>query len=105
MADFTITSVADAGNDVLLVTAEDAEGNELLAQGWVSATTNHFDEEAYDANGNLPDPSRKVLTFWKRTPGAVPRAMTPEEVGAYARRLIEDALPEPAPEPTPLDFA
>lgn len=82
----TITSVVDSGGDVLTVTATDEAGNEVQAFGWVSATTNHFDEP--------------------RTDSSKPRTMTPAEVGEYAQSLLDGQLAaSTAPqEPTPIAF-
>jgi len=94
MSEFTLYSVTDAGDDLLVVLAHDGDGNPLYATGWVSATTNYFPPSDYDADGNLVE-------------GAQPRAMSPEEIGAYARALIVEQNPQvqPAPPaPTPLTF-
>lgn len=93
MSDLTIVSVVDAGADVLLATAHDADGNELEARGWVSATTNHYDASAYRKDGS-------------RDPKTAARAMTPTEVGEYARTLvIEQHFPDALPAaPTAIAF-
>lgn len=73
----TVTSVDNIGGDVLQVTGTDAAGNEITAQGWVSATTNHYPASDYDADGNL-------------AAGATPVAMTATEVWQYAHRLLRE---------------
>lgn len=117
MGDVTIVSVVDVGGDVLHVTATDSDGNELTATGWVSATTNHYDDDAYYPAGStvaqdgvdesgVALPPRDVSGQLK--PEAVPRAMTPAEVGEYAKRLVleqnQDPDATPAPAPTPIAF-
>lgn len=91
---FTIESVLNTGNDVLLITATDDQGGQVTATGWVSATENFYDAKAYDSDGNLND-------------AAQPRAMTAAEVGAYAQRLLAEQNPDmiAQPEPTPIAFA
>lgn len=84
-----LVSVEDLGNDVLGAVARDEEGNEFAATGWVSATTNHYDPESYDSNGNF-------------TKKAKPRTMTPAEVSTYALSLF--ATPSPVAEPSPIPF-
>lgn len=87
-----LTEVLDLGDDLLLVKAVDADGNEHEATGWVSATTNHYSLDAYDAKGNL-------------SKDAKPRAMTPAEVGDYAISLLAPTTPEPdQPEPRAVPF-
>jgi hypothetical protein len=81
VADVKLLSVNDAGGDVLVVKA--AVGDlEIEARGWVSATTNHYDDASLDSKTG------------HRRAGARPRAMTPKEIGAYARRLIVEQHPE-----------
>jgi hypothetical protein len=75
-----ITDVLNCGNDVLLVKAE-VDGQVYEARGWVSAIENHYDDSAYDDDGN-------------RAASAKRRAMTSAEVGDYALRLLLEAHPE-----------
>lgn len=88
-----LVDVLDIGGDVLLVRGRRGE-QEIEAQGWVSATTNHYPPEAYD-EGELRDE-------------ATPRAMSKEEVGVYALRLLAEQNPEPSapatPDGTPIAF-
>jgi hypothetical protein len=58
----------------------------LRAQGWVSATTNHYDAKSYDKAGNLKD-------------GAEPREMKASEVKRYCERLLVEQNPVTAPTP------
>lgn len=51
--------------------------NIFSAVGWQSATTNHFDEDAYGKDGH-------------RKPGAMPRQMTDAEITVYAQRLLAE---------------
>jgi hypothetical protein len=81
-----ITDVLDAGDDVLLVRAVDADGNELEATGWVSATTNHYAPSAYSKDAETDELVRDAKVE--------PRAMTPAEVGEYAKRLMLEQHPE-----------
>jgi hypothetical protein len=111
---FTIESVVDAGNDVLLVTAHDEDGNEVTATGWVSATTNHYDAgDYYPAGSELPqdgvdelgDPLPPLDVSGHLKPDATPRAMTPAEVGAYALQLLAEQNPTPeAVAPAAIEF-
>lgn len=93
---YTIAEVLDAGGDVLLVRATDADGNEVEAAGWVSATTNHYDPSAYSS-----DPETGELV---RDEKAEPRAMTPAEVGAYALSLLPPAAAAATEQATPIAF-
>lgn len=87
-----LVSVADLGDDVLGAVAHDEEGNEFSATGWVSATTNHYDPESYDSDGNLVKKAK-------------PRAMTPAEVTTYALSLFAPQIEAAAVvEPTPIAF-
>lgn len=82
--DVTLTSVEDAGNDVLLIKAVVGD-QEVEARGWASAITNHYDASANDAKG-------------QRKPNQKPRAMTAAEVKAYCEQRIREAngiLPDP----------
>lgn len=92
----TITEVLDTGNDVLIVKAFDTDETQpddwstadqgewsptvVEATGWVSATTNHYDPDAYDEDGHL-------------IADAKPRTMTAAEVGEYALSLLTPAAP------------
>ena len=78
MADVKVTEVRELGNDVLLVEGA-VDGVDVRAQGWVSATTNHFDADAYGADGH-------------RKPDATPRKMTAKERREYCARLLVEAL-------------
>jgi hypothetical protein len=96
--DVTIASVANAGDDVLLILAAgvDADGNELVfsATGWVSATTNYFPPDQYGEDGHLIE-------------GAAARAMTQAEIGDYALALVLEQNPQLQAVPTtmaPVDF-
>lgn len=67
-------------NDVLEITAELKGTAEIVfAYGWVSATTNHFSPDDYQADGNLKD-------------GATAREMTAKEKSDYCIKLLEQAL-------------
>jgi hypothetical protein len=92
MAEIELVEVLDAGDDVLLARGRRGE-EELEARGWVSATTNHYPPDAYDEAGALRDDAK-------------PRAMSADEVGAYALALLREQHPEPpaAAEPTPIAF-
>jgi hypothetical protein len=101
MSDFKIISIEPKSNDLLLITAQvgvetvrvgtDDDGETPIfeerpiaieARGWVSATTNHFDADAYDpATGH-------------RTPDAKPREMTEDEKRAYAERVVREQHPD-----------
>lgn len=78
---FTIESTTDTGGDVLEIVAKDAAGNTVTAWGWVSATTNYFPPDAYDADGN-------------RSPDIEPRAMTDDEIETYARGRVRELYPD-----------
>lgn len=115
MTDIQITSVQDIGDDVLRVTATyteplvDSVGEQdertVTAFGWVSATTNHYDDDAYEKrNVDEHGVEGKHLKD-----DANPRPMTAAEVGAYARRLVLEQHPELAGaeqtvEPTSIAF-
>ena len=87
--DVTLTSVEDAGSDVLVIKA--VVGDEVVeARGWVSATTNHFDPAAYDAKG-------------QRKANQTPRAMTKAEVTEYATMLVRRAAGLPDQDPVKVD--
>jgi hypothetical protein len=68
---------------------------ELVAWGWASALTNHYDDDAYapdvvigvDADGN------DVRDFGRK-PGAKPRQLSAAEVGELARRLVREQHPD-----------
>lgn len=61
-------TVDDQGNPVTFT-------REVVANGWVSATTHYYPPEDYDTNGNL-------------VPGATPRAMTDAEKTTYCTNLL-----------------
>lgn len=90
----TITSVDALPDDTLVVTAHDDNDTLFTATGHVSATTNHYDADLYGDDGHL-------------LPDAKPRAMTADEVGAYALALLQEQNPElrPAATPEPVAFA
>ena len=77
MKGVSVTEVRELGNDVLLVEGT-VDGTPVRAQGWVSATTNHFDADAYGADGH-------------RKAGAKARAMTRSERTQYHGRLLLEA--------------
>lgn len=81
----TVTEVLNIGNDVLLVRGVDAAGNKVEAHGWVSATTNHLDPGAFNADGTQKADAKR-------------RELTPAEVGGYARRLFDEQHPDPKTE-------
>ena len=90
-----VSKVEDLGDDRLRVTGTvegatgpDGEPVEVVASGWVSAMTNHYDAEHYDAEGQLVE-------------GATSREMTDDEKHAYWVALLEAAAPR-NPEPTTL---
>jgi len=56
------------------------DGIPIAAHGWVSATTNHFDPDAYGPYGD-------------RHPDAVSRQMNEAEQLAYYERLLEEQGP------------
>lgn len=86
-----LVSVEDLGGDLLLAVARDQDGNEHTATGWVSATTNHYDPESYDTDGNLIKKAK-------------PRSMTTVEVATYALSLFASELEAVVVEPTPIAF-
>lgn len=89
---FTVTSVTDRGDDVLEAVGLDNDGVEHRATGWVSATTNYYPPGSYTSDGELVD-------------GAKPRAMTADEIGAYALGLLEETYaPAPTLAPAPIAF-
>jgi hypothetical protein len=104
---YTLEGVYDLGGDRLLVRAVDEHGDRVEAYGYVSATTNHFDESEY-ADYDEADVANKKLPIGSvgrhLKPKAAARAMTPAEIGAYARRLLDEQHPQPPAEPTPLPF-
>lgn len=91
--DVFIEEASDLGTryqDVLQVTGSvhdpsrdtvDDQGNpvpfqrEVVAKGWVSATTHYYPPEDYDEDGNL-------------VPGATPREMTDQEKQTYYTNLL-----------------
>lgn len=73
-----ILDIYDAGEDRLRVEAE-VDGRLVIAYGWVSALTNHFDEDAYAKDGD-------------RKKGAKAREMTREERREYCERLVREAV-------------
>jgi hypothetical protein len=97
-----ITAIHDMGSDILRVSGEYevdvvnedgqivSETRQLVANGWLSATTNHFDPEAYGPDGHHVE-------------GAQPREMTPAEKRAYCQALL-DAQHAPEPTATPLNW-
>jgi hypothetical protein len=76
---------------------------EIRVYGWVSATTNHFDDDAYvtDSAAVNKDPDLANVSDGEPVkqlrPDAKPRAMTTEEIGEYARSLLDAAALQPAP--------
>lgn len=94
-----VTAVVELPNDILLIkgtngtyrvrTGTQDDGVtpifedlpvEIEARGWISATTNHFDADAYGDDGH-------------RVSGANPRAMTEQERAEYALRLLGEQNP------------
>jgi hypothetical protein len=75
-----ILDVLDVGDDVLLVHARAGE-DEVRAVGWVSATTNHYDDDSLDRETG------------HRRDDATPRPLTREELLAYAERLVLEQHP------------
>lgn len=53
-----------------------------VGRGWITAMTNHFDDDAYfhDEQGNL-----------QRRSDVMPRAMTQEEKVTYWERLLKES--------------
>lgn len=112
MADsFEILEVLDAGDDLLIVRGHrlvdgepETETRERAgrrgrteryevprvyeATGWVSALTNHFDEESYGEDGH-------------RNPKAKPRERTADEKLAYCQELLSGAVQR---EPVPVEL-
>jgi hypothetical protein len=92
-SDVKVLEILDVGNDVLRVVGI-VDGVEVLAHGWVSATTNHFDEADYE---DIPEPKQGQVHKGKVAgrhlkPGAQSRVMDDSEKRAYAaRRLLEQA--------------
>lgn len=84
--DIKVLKVIDAGNDVLVVQGT-VDGKKAEARGWVSATTNHFDFDAYDTKTG------------HRKKKASPRGMDGGERHAYYAALLNAAVPASAPEP------
>lgn len=76
MTTITVTSVKDAGSDVLAVEGV-RDAQIITATGWVSATTNHYDVD--DEGARVKD--------------AKPRTMTEAEILNYARALLAEQNP------------
>ncbi len=97
---YQISSVEDVGNDILRVTATvdpdpnnpEADPVTVTADGWVSATVNYYPPQAYNPTTGNRHPQ------WEDPEGSgqfvdQPRPMTPGEVDAYCRTLIDPLLP------------
>lgn len=97
----TLISVKDMGNDVLfvegtidgivdVVSQKNDKGKlveakvprRLVAQGWMSAMTNHYDANQYEKDGHLVE-------------SAEPHEMTKEEKQVYCKQLLLDQNPQP----------
>ena len=119
----TITDVVDLGDDVLeargtypgrdVFVEQDDTGADILverdvlipvaARGWVSATTNHYDPDAYytddliapDPNSDNPNATVYVHRAGDRKPDAKPRQLSKDEIRAYALGLLEAQFTEP----------
>lgn len=76
----TVTKVSDLGNDVLEVVGL-VDGEEVTANGWVSAMTNYFPASCYGSDGHLK-------------PDAVAQEMTDRQKTAYWKSLLT-GTPEP----------
>lgn len=90
MCEIALRRVVDVGGDVLRVAgqcADHPEPAELVAFGWMSATTNHYDTDKDGA----------------RLAKAKPRTMMDQEIAAYGLRLLTEQNPDhAASEPTVL---
>lgn len=77
-----VLKVVAKGDELTILGEQD--GQEYIARGWLSATTNHYDASTY-----LEDGSRKAK--------AKARTMTDDEKLAYYERLLieQNALAEP----------
>jgi len=112
MRDYDIREVHDLGNDVLRVRGtnrlQEVYGDEGAvidhvevideAYGWVSATENHYDPDAYYAEGEQAawdpeNPDELVDVGGHLKPDAKPRPMTKAERLAYYQRLLEEQNP------------
>ncbi|SRR5260221_6355817 len=102
-----ITSTHAQG-DVLIVRGF-VDDHKVLAQGWMSAMTHHYDPHAYGnaASGHLIHEYEK--DDYEEEPRkarikVAAREMTPEEKRAYCEKLLIDAAPhlKPAPQPVQL---
>ncbi len=69
-----VTELHDMGNDVLRVSGIDNNGEKITAIGWVSAITNHFDN----------DDGKRIY-----------RPMTPAERNEYTLRLLVEQNTSP----------
>lgn len=76
MAEVVITNIAGCGpdSDQLRITGT-VDGRAVQAEGWFSATQNHYPPDAYDEDGH-------------RDPDAIPRKMTESEVVEWAVALL-----------------
>jgi hypothetical protein len=82
----------------------------VTARGWLSAMTNHFDEQHYvDVSAEqAADPGHFAATEGIHLdPEAKSRDMTKEEQLAYCKRILEEQnpIPGPATAPRKLDIA
>jgi len=82
MRDIIVTNISgDPSRDALLVVGT-IDGTQVQAQGWLSATTNHFGANAYEEDGSRKD-------------SANPRVMSPDELLVYAAGLLDAQNPAP----------
>lgn len=89
MRTYEVDTITALANDRLQVVGHwiDAQGQAVTvtASGWVSATTNHYPPESYDAETG------------HRHDGATARHMSEAELVDYARGLLAEQDPDPEP--------
>lgn len=111
----------DDGGDVLRVVEVNAQGETARqALGWMSALNNHIIDDARDDKGRvkadyvplvvdgsprLDDDGEPELVPDDAAIAANRRPMTSAEAEAYARRLLDEQSPAPAPAEAPKPIA
>lgn len=111
MATVVVTKAhATLGSDVLDVSGT-VDGAPVIAQGWVSATSNFYPPDDYcpgngshmlaPAGPNNDPPEHRCDTL-HLLDGSLPRAMTRDEKMAYCESLLAAAAPQTPP--TPVDI-
>lgn len=100
MGQLLVTGLEDLGDDRLRVTASDGDA-EYEAFGWVSATTDHYDDSQY-ADYTADDVAKPDVPIGSTgrhlKPDQTPRTMTDAERGEYALALILDQHPQLTPQ-------